>query len=230
MKYGNETPGDAATFGDPPRCDRRRVLAMAVAAPATALLAACQIPVPGQGPPPLLYRLTPKSTFGTDLPVVHWQLVVETPLADAGIDATRIALQRSPTLLEYYARSTWSDRAPVMVQTLIVESFENSRRIVAVGRDVVSLRADFVLNTELREFQAEYFGDPSPRAHVNITARLVQLPRRAIIGSKAFESIVPASADTLDAIVAAFDEALGKVLRHLVEWTLLTGEAARKSS
>ena len=203
---------------------------MTVALPVTAALAACQIPVPGQGPPPLLYRLTPKSTFGADLPVVHWQLVVETPLADAGIDSTRIALQRSPTLLEYYARSTWSDRAPVMVQTLIVESFENSRRIVAVGRDVVSLRADFVLSTELREFQAEYFGDPSPRVHVNITARLVQLPRRAIIGSKAFESSVPAEADTMEAIVAAFDESLGKVLRQLVEWTLHTGEKARKAS
>jgi cholesterol transport system auxiliary component len=117
-----------------------------------------------------------------------------------------------------------------MVQTLIVESFENSRRIVAVGRDVVSLRADFVLSTELREFQAEYFDEPSPRAHVGIIARLVQLPRRAIIGTESFDSSIPAQADTVDAIVAAFDEALGKVLRRLVLWTLKTGEAARKSS
>jgi cholesterol transport system auxiliary component len=210
--------------------DRRRVLLSALAVPVAAALTGCQIPVPGQGPPPLLYRLTPKSTYENDQSAVHWQLIVEKPLADAGIDSTRIALQRSPTLLEYYARASWSDRAPVMVQTLIVESFENSRRIVAVGRDVVSLRADFVLSTELREFQAEYFDEPSPRAHVGITARLVQLPRRAIIGSEGFESIVPAEADTVDAIVAAFDEALGKVLRRLVLWTLKTGEAARKSS
>jgi len=196
----------------------------------TAALSACQIPVPGQGPPPLLYRLTPKSTFGKDMPTVNWQLVVETPLADAGIDTTRIALQRSPTRLEYYARSTWSDRAPVMVQTLMIESFENSHRIVAVGRDAVSLRADFVLKTELREFQTEYFGEPSPRAHVAISARLVKLPRRAIIGSETFESTVPATTDTLDNIVAAFDEALGKVLRRMVVWTLQTGEAARKKT
>jgi len=206
---------------------RRRVLLSALAIPATAALSACQIPVPGQGPPPLIYRLSPKSTFENKLAEVPWQLVVETPLADAGIDTTRIALQRTPTLLEYYARATWSDRAPVMVQTLIVESFENSHRIVAVGRDVVSLRADFVLKTELREFQAEYFDEPSPRAHVGITARLVQMPRRAIIGTEGFESIIPAQADTLDGIIAAFDEALGKVLRRLVVWALETGEAAR---
>jgi cholesterol transport system auxiliary component len=209
---------------------RRRILLSALAVPAAAALSACQIPVPGQGPPPLLYRLTPKSTFENNMPEVHWQLVVEKPLADAGIDSTRIALQRSATRLEYYARATWSDRAPVMVQTLMIESFENSNSIVAVGRDAVSLRADFVLKTELREFQAEYFGEPSPRAHVAITGRLVTLPRRAIIGSQSFESIVPAAADTLDDIVAAFDEALGKVLRRLVVWSLETGEASRKDS
>jgi len=222
MKHGKPFLDEARRQG------RRRVLLSALAVPVTAALSACQIPVPGQGPPPLLYRLTPKSTFGNDMPEVHWQLVIDTPLADAAIDSTRIALQRSPTLLEYYARSTWSDRAPVMVQTLMIESFENSKRIVAVGRDVVSLRADFVLTTELREFQAEYFGEPTPRAHIAISARLVQLPRRAIIGTQTFESIIPAGEDNLDAIVAAFDEALGKVLRRIVNWTLQTGETARK--
>ena len=59
--------------------------------------------------------------------------------------------------IEYYARAQWSDRAPQMVQTLMIESFENSQRIIAVGRDVVGLRADFILKSELREFQAEYF-------------------------------------------------------------------------
>ena len=37
------------------------------------------------------------------------------------------------------------------LQTLIIESFENSGRIVAVGRESVGLRADFTLKTELRE-------------------------------------------------------------------------------
>ena len=224
MKHGNFISEDTRRY------DRRRILLSALAVPMGALLSACQIPVPGQGPPPLLYRLTPKSSFGDEMPDVHWQLVVEKPLADAGIDTTRIARQRSPTPFEYYARATWSDRAPVMIQTLMIESFENSNSIVAVGRDAVSLRADFVLKSVLREFQTEYFGEPSPRAHVAMSARLVKLPRRAIIGSQGFESTVPAATDTLDDIVTAFDEALGKVLRRMVIWTLQTGEKSSKKS
>lgn len=223
-----QSPLDAT--GRPARPGRRRALRLALALPLAGLSAACQVAVPGQGPPPDLYRLTPKSSYPEDLPTVDWQLVLETPLANAGIDTTRIALQRSPTQIEYYARANWSDRAPLMVQTLMIESFENSGRIVAVGRDVIGLRADFLLKSELREFQSEYFDGGPPRAHVALTVRLVQMPRRAIIGSESFEAVVQARADTMDAIIAAFDEALGKALRRLVEWTLITGEAARRAA
>lgn len=214
---------------DLPYPSRRRLLKLALAAPVAGLASACEVAVPGQGPPPDLYRLSPKSNFDLDLPRVDWQLVIETPTANAGIDTTRIALQRTPIKVEYYARSQWSDRAPRMIQTLIIESFENSERIVSVGRDVIGLRADYQLKTELREFQAEYFNG-LPNAHVGITARLVKMPRRAIIGSQSFDARVPAAADDIEAIVAAFDDALGKVLRKLVQWTLRVGEAAERTS
>ncbi len=63
----------------------------------------------------------------------------------------------TPTSADYYANAAWTDRAPLMIQTLLVESLENSRRIVGVGRDPLSVRPTYVLQSELREFQAEYF-------------------------------------------------------------------------
>ena len=205
---------------------RRRVLGAALVLPLGALAAACQLSVPGQGPPPALYRLTPKSTFSEDLPNVAWQLVLEVPVADAGLATTRVALQRAPTQMEYYARTSWTDRAPLMIQTLMIESFENSGRIVAVGRESVGLRADFILKSELREFQAEYYRTPTPSVRVTMNAKLVQMPRRIIIGSQSFESVAETTEDAMTEIIAAFDQALGKVLKHLVEWVLLTGETA----
>jgi cholesterol transport system auxiliary component len=211
---------------------RRQVLRAALALPLAGALAgalgACEVVVPGRGPPPDLYRLTPKSTFVADLPTVEWQLLLEPPLTNASIDTTRIGLQRSSTSVEYYARSSWSDRAPQMIQTLMIESFENSERIVAVGRDSVALRADYILKTDLREFQAEYMGGANPRVHVTMIARLVKMPRRSIIGSEKFEAVIEAQADTMAAIIATFDQALGKVLKRLVEWTLITGQGAWK--
>ena len=171
-----------------------------------------------------MYRLTPKSRFPDELPKADWQLILESPIANAGLNTTRVALQRDPTRLEYYARSSWTDLAPLMVQTLMVESFENSGRIVSVGREAIGLRADFVLKSELREFQAEYFDTDRPRIRVAINAKLVQMPRRAIVGSQSFERYSEAGADAMPEIIAAFDDALGKVLKELVAWTLVTGE------
>jgi len=210
--------------------ERRRLLRAAAALPLVALAPGCSLPVPGQGPPPELFRLTPKSTFDDDLPSVDWQLVLEAPVADAGLNTTRIALQRSPTQIEYYARSGWADRAPLMIQTLMVESFENSEKIVSIGRESIGLRADFVLKTELRELQAVYFNGGLPEAWVSINAKLVQMPRRAIVASQSFDSRVTAQADSLPEIIAAFDEAAGKVLRRLVAWTLTEGDQAERAT
>jgi cholesterol transport system auxiliary component len=205
---------------------RRRVLRALAALPVAALAQGCSLPVPGQGPPPELYRLTPKSTFREDLPEAEWQLVLEPPVADAGLNTTRIALQRSPTQIEYYARSGWADRAPLMIQTLMIESFENSKKIVSVGRESVGLRADFILKSELRELQAIYYNGGLPEAWVSINAKLVQMPRRAIVASRSFDARVKADIDRLPEIIAAFDDASGKVLRRLVEWTLTEGDQA----
>ena len=184
------------------------------------LVAGCAGMIPGRGTPPKLYSLSPKSTFSPDLPTVAWQLVVETPVGAETLNTPRIALSRDPLTLDYYGNVLWSERAPVLVQTLLVESFENTGKIVAVARKATDLRADYVLKTDLREFQAEYSGDGPPVAHVQINAKLVKMPERTIIAAfKSERSIEAAGTEMID-VVYAFDEALGKVLRSIVEWAL----------
>ncbi|NKB49333.1 MAG: hypothetical protein GKS02_08200 [Alphaproteobacteria bacterium] len=209
--------------------DRRRLLKTATFAAFGALASGCASILPNTGPPPRLFRLSPKSTFPGELDTVGWQLVIEPPLAPAGLDTTRIALHRAAVELEYYARANWTDLAPAMIQTLVVESFENSGKIVAVGRESLGLRADFVLKLELREFQSEYANNGIPDANVRLNAKLVKMPQRTIIGSESFEARVGASADRIEDIVAAFDEALGKALKDLVVWTLQTGQSGRRA-
>ncbi len=186
------------------------------------VLSGCEGLVPSLGgPPPNLYTLTPKNTFAKELRRVRWQLVVDEPLASGGLNIDRIALRHSPTELKYFARARWTERAPRMVQTLMVESFENSGAIVAVGRKAIGLRSDYNLITELREFQAEYFeSDGIPAVRVRLNAKLVKQPRSAIVASRTFESTIKSEGKAMRHVIRAFDQALGKVLRHTVEWTI----------
>jgi cholesterol transport system auxiliary component len=185
------------------------------------LAVGCQSLIPGADrPPPRLYELTPKSTFATDLPVVKAQLIVETPEAAAGLQASKIAVKQKATTLDYFARSEWSDLAPRLVQTKIVESFENSRRIVSVGREGSGLRSDYIIKSELRHFEAQFYDAPEPLVHVTINIKLVKMPEREIIANCNFNRTAKAKTQSIDDIVPAFDDALGGVLRRLVEWTI----------
>jgi cholesterol transport system auxiliary component len=204
------------------------------------LLAGCTIDLPGSAPPPRLYVLTPKSTFPKNLPNVKWQLLIEIPHSPAGVNTQRIVLRDSPIELKYFDRSNWTDLAPKMVQALMVESFENSGHILAVGREAIGLRADYVLKTELREFQAEYVSSLSetgqdvdidseaPQVRVAMSVKLVKLPRRSIVASKTFENVMAADENSMKSIMGAFDNALGKTLKGVVSWTLREGQAAAK--
>ena len=109
-----------------------------------------------------------------------------------------------------------------MLQTLLVESFENTHKIIAVGRQSIGLRSDFTLKTEVREFQVEHHPEKGIyMVRVRVNAKLVEQPKRVIVGSHSFEHAVEIGDDSnMDSIVIAFDQATGKVLKRLVEWTL----------
>src|SRR5262245_16146466 len=196
-------------------------LRLAVLATAIMLLAGCTL-YEAATEPTDLYTVTPKSTFDPDLPEVFWQLAVEVPAAAANLNTGRIAIAMTPTSTDYYAKSAWTDRAPLMVQTRIVDSFENTRKIVAVARESIALRANYVLQPDLRNFEALYYYGEPPIVRARIIAKLVRMPDRQIIAVASFESCVRARADKIPKVVEAFDQALGSVIKRLVAWTLRT--------
>jgi cholesterol transport system auxiliary component len=181
---------------------------------AGAALAGCGV-IPKVNDPVPLYTLSAVTQFDRSLPKVKWQLVIGTPVASADLDTTRIALTRSPGVVEYFAKGAWADNAPILLQDKLIESFEASNAIVAVGRDAVGLKPDYVLQSELRDFQAEFTGGV-PTAHLRLTAKLVRMPDRRIIANFASEQKVPAAGNSLPQIVDAFDRAASEAFQDVV--------------
>lgn len=197
------------------------------------LVSACSVELPGSGAAPRLFVLSPKSSFEPDLPEADWQLLIDTPITAAGLSSQRIALNRNKLEMEYFANAGWTDSLPNLVQRLIIESFENSGKIISVGRQAIGLRANFIVNTDLREFQAEYNpGDPTapPAAHIKINAKLIKMPERRIVASQTFEHAVQADSGKMEDIIKAFDLSLGKALKRIVGWTLTNGDEILQGS
>ena len=175
----------------------------------------------GLGPAPHLYRVTPKSTYPANLPHSAGQLLVDVPLAPAGLDTGRIALSRSAVSIDYFADSEWIDRAPLMVQTALLDSFESSKAITAIDRESVGLRADLILKTDIRHFEALYNSSNGvPEVWVAIGARLVDPSGRDVVAHASFERREQAKGNDIAQVVIAFDEALGGVMEDIVLWTV----------
>ena len=204
------------------RLDRRVLLGQALAAAA----GGCVPILPGQGPAPRTFRVTPKYTFDPKLPAAKWSLAVAEPVSERTLDTDRIAVVTNGIGVDYVALAFWVDRAPAMVQTLIVQSFRNSGRVDQVGTNRDRVRPDFQLVSDLRAFQLNRGGSGSDVVRVLLNAQLLRMPRRNSVGRESFANELAPAGDGIDAVVAAFDEALGKVLKELVAWTVRTGNRA----
>lgn len=169
-----------------------------------------------------LYEVSPKSSYDASLPAVTAQLVVEEPTAASAVNTDRIAVKPNAFQVQYFPDARWVDRAPLMVQTRLVESFENTDRVTSVGRQAIGLSSDFTLISDLREFQVEAPGDADGplQANVQLNIKIVREPQGLIIASRSFSREArAASPDMLD-VVRAFDTALGATMRDAVEWTV----------
>ena len=204
-------------FKASPILDRRHI----ILAGGAGLLSACGslqlIPTP---PTPQLYLLRPQIMPPMGSPVA-WRLSVGIPDATASLNTTRIALSRSATTMDYYANAAWDDRLPLLLQKLLLETFDSSGRIVSVGRDTAGLETDYLLQAEVRNFEAHYdTPDGAPKIMVSLQAKLARMPQREIVGTLNATQEAQASANNLDSIVLAFDQATAPAVAQIAAWTL----------
>jgi cholesterol transport system auxiliary component len=185
-----------------------------------------------EAPKRQLYRADPTLSFAAPLPHTAAQLLVAVPNAPAGLDTARIALSRSAVSLDYFADAEWTDRVPLLVQSAIIEGFERSDAVPAVGRDTAGLRADLILDTDIHDFSAVYDSPTEPPlVTVVVHMELIKIPEHRIVGQRSVTRRQRAAANTVPDVVRAFDAALGGVVEEVVRWAVTnTALSGRRGS
>jgi cholesterol transport system auxiliary component len=175
----------------------------------------------GPGEPPQIYILHPAAAALPTGAPANWALAVGLPDASAALDTTRIALTRSGTTMDYYANASWPDNLTVVVQAALLGAFQDGGRLAAVAREQDAFHADYTLATDIREFTAHY-SDPDgpPRVTVTIMAQMVTSHGRKVVGSLTATESAPASVNSVDAAVEAFNAAFGAVTAKIVAWAV----------
>jgi cholesterol transport system auxiliary component len=154
---------------------------------------------------------------------VAGHLIVEEPTAPGAIATDRILIKPNRIQAQYLSGARWIDPAPVLIQTLLLQSLENSGGFRLVGRQAMGLMPDYTLMTEIRDFQAEAAPADEGRdlnVRIALTLTLIRETDRSILATRRVESVVATPSSDPVPLVSAFDAALSSALLEVITWTI----------
>ncbi|MCE9650744.1 MAG: ABC-type transport auxiliary lipoprotein family protein [Parvibaculum sp.] len=195
-------------------------------------LGGCALANVASEPAPQLFMLTAghPASGGAEAGGAAARILVDDFTASAAIDTARIVFQPNPNEIKYYADARWADRAPAMIQSLMIETLQNSGRFASVAARGSEIRGDLAVKGDIRQFAAEANGEAT-NVHVDFFVRLVRLEDRDIVASRDFNAVVPVTGSGIAAVVAAHDAALRQTLSEIMLWTLAeTSKPARDTA
>ncbi len=157
-------------------------------------------------------------------PTVDWQLVLVKPSAARVVDSPRINVRPTPSELEVYKGVSWAQPATDMLDDALVRGFEDSGRINGVARVTTGIRADYKLAMDVRRFEADYRGQATPTALIEVNAKLIHVIDQRVVADRTFRQENPVGSTDVAQVTAALEQGLQALTTNVVGWTLVTGE------
>lgn len=167
--------------------------------------------------PQVVYDLTAPTQFAAISGTVRGQLIVAEPTALIALETRKFLIRPNPSDEPTFAKAEWSDNVPKLLQTKIIQTFENAGLSQAVSRPAEGLAADKQLALDIRKFQIST--SPEPTAEVEFAAKIVSDQGR-ILSAKVFRASAPARALNAASAAAALDQAFGQCATELVNWAV----------
>ncbi|MEM8937300.1 MAG: ABC-type transport auxiliary lipoprotein family protein [Pseudomonadota bacterium] len=188
---------------------------------AALLAAGCVSLLPETEPPKPRYHIVLDINDAGSAETIDWSLIIDDPQTTRVYDTSKMAVATAPGKVEYFARGEWADRAPRLFRTALLQSFEDSNRMLSVGsRDVLPI-ADRALLTNIRTMELNVHAG-RPEAVVSVYARLTN-GRATIFAAQSFTARAEARSQDPDNVAAAFNAAFNEVIGKITAWTFAEG-------
>ena len=146
------------------------------------------------------------------------QILVPEPTALKSLDSEQVVVRVSPSEIRYLANSQWGDRLPRIVQSKLVQAFENSGKLGGVGKPGQGLAIDYQIVTDIRAFEVNA---SSPKAAtVEISVKILNDRNGSVRAQNVFRATVPVSGEDNATFISGINRAFAKVGADIVDWTL----------
>jgi cholesterol transport system auxiliary component len=158
-------------------------------------------------------------------PEPHWQITVAEPQAPNPLLGTRILVAPQPRRIEVYHGARWQDAPAAQLKSLLVQALREAGAPHAADTGSAQ-RTDYLLESELVRFQAEYRGATAPTVTVCVYARLIRVGSGEVVASQEFAVDEPAASSAVPVVVEAFERAVNRVVRDGATWAVAAADRA----
>lgn len=182
-------------------------------------LSGCAILDPG--PPPAQVILPVQHQVAEQADRMDVRVLVALPVADRATGTDRILALFNGYEVRALDQARWASPVPWIVQRLLIDALEASRRLDTVGWEESLLNPDIRVQTDIRRFFLRYEepGKP-PAADLMLSLSLVDMRTGNTIGRKVIAVEQQCLGNSLSEFVAAYSLGMAKVLGRSREWIL----------
>jgi len=193
--------------------------------PCTALGLLCVVVIAGcsgfksSEPTTQTYLLRPAlpAKLASTVPGSDATLTVLLPAALPGLAGEHIALLQSGQRFDWYRDARWSGELPPLVQAAIIDALRAGGRFATVASEDAPFGSTYLLEVEIRHFEADYTAGGLPVIRIELTGTLGTRVDRTVILSYTATGQATADADRLQSVTSAFQSAFAQALAQLTQ-------------
>jgi cholesterol transport system auxiliary component len=164
----------------------------------------------------LLHPALP-AKLATAAPASDATLTVLLPSAIPGLEGEHVALLQSGQRFDWYRNARWSGELPLLVQAQIIDALRAAGRFATVESEDAPFGSTYLLEVEIRHFEADYSGGGLPVIRIELTGTFGKRVDRTVTLSYSAVGQVTADADRLQSVTGAFQSALAQALNQLAQ-------------
>jgi cholesterol transport system auxiliary component len=183
------------------------------------LLSACSMFSPVQTDSGTTYLLNKTPQPLTKKPQRMVNLLITMPGASSIYNTTAIAYTTKPYEIAYFAKNSWAETPPQMLQSLLIQTLQRTHYFHSVGSLASMGNYNYILNTQIIQLEQD-FSAGRKVVRLVLRAQIVNSTNNQIIASKEFSvSEVILHADPY-AGVTATNKAVARALSQLAQFCL----------
>lgn len=145
-------------------------------------------------------------------------LLVLMPEASSIYNTNDMAYSTKPYQIAYFAKNQWAETPPQMLQSLLIQTLQNTHYFRAVITPAYAAHYNFILNTQLFDLHQDFTKHPA-QLKLKLRAQLIRATTNTIIATKTCAISRSMSQSNPYAGVHAANEAMAICLKEIASLT-----------